>query len=107
MFALNGYRQGFLIGALSFVGFFGGALVGLQLAPLIVSHLEGPLSRIVVSLLAVFGLALLRQSAAAWAGAHLRRSITSERGRRVDDIGGIGVSVIALLLVAWMVAGPL
>ena len=34
MFAVNGYRQGFLVGALSFCGFFGGALVGLQLAPL-------------------------------------------------------------------------
>jgi len=107
MFALNGYRQGFLIGALSFVGFFGGALVGLQLAPLIVEHLDSPMSRIVVSLLAVFGLALLGQSVAAWAGAHLRRSITTDHGRRADDIGGIGVSVIALLLVAWMVAGPL
>ena len=44
MFALNGYRQGFLVGALSFVGFFGGALVGLQLAPLIVEHLDSPLA---------------------------------------------------------------
>jgi S1-C subfamily serine protease len=107
MFALNGYRQGFLIGALSFVGFFGGALVGLQIAPLIVEHLDSPLSRIIVSLLAVFGLALLGQSIAAWAGAQLRQTITSERARRFDDVGGVGVSVIALLLVAWMVAGPL
>ncbi len=25
VFAINGYRQGFLVGLLSFVGFFGGA----------------------------------------------------------------------------------
>ena len=30
VFAVNGYRQGFLVGLLSFVGFFGGALLGLQ-----------------------------------------------------------------------------
>lgn len=107
MFALNGYRQGFLVGALSFVGFFGGALAGLQLAPLVVARMESPLTRVVVSLIAVFGLALLGQSLAAWAGTRLRHAIPSEGGRRIDDVGGIGVSIIALLLVAWMVAGPL
>jgi len=107
MFALNGYRQGFLIGALSFVGFFGGALVGLQLAPLVVGRLDSATSRVLVSLIAVFGLALLGQVAAGWAGTRLRRAIRSEGGRRLDDIGGIVVSVLALLIVAWMVAGPL
>jgi S1-C subfamily serine protease len=107
MFALNGYRQGFLVGALSFVGFFGGALVGLQLAPLVVARMQSPLARVVVSLIAVFGLALGGQALAAWAGTRLRHAIRSEQGRRADDVAGIGVSVVALLLVAWMVAGPL
>jgi len=107
MFALNGYRQGFLVGSLSFVGFFGGALIGLQLAPLIVERMQSPLSRVIVSLAAVFGLALAGQTIAAWAGSRLRRAINSDGGRRADDVGGIFVSVIALLVVAWMVAGPL
>jgi S1-C subfamily serine protease len=107
MFALNGYRQGFLVGALSFFGFFGGALLGLQLVPFVVGRMESPVARVLVSLAGVFGLALAGQTLAAWAGTRLRHAIRSERGRRADDIGGIGVSVIALLLVAWMVAGPL
>jgi S1-C subfamily serine protease len=107
MFAVNGYRQGFLVGALSFVGFFGGALVGLQLAPLVVAPMSDPWARIVVSLLAVFGLALGGQAIAAWAGTRLRHAVRSDQGRRADDVGGVVVSVIALLLVAWMVAGPL
>jgi len=107
MFAVNGYRQGFLVGALSFFGFFGGALVGLQLAPLVVSHLDGAFSRVLISLLAVFGLALGGQSLAAWAGTRLRHAITTPGARRADDVGGIFVSVVALLLVAWMVAAPL
>jgi S1-C subfamily serine protease len=107
MFALNGYRQGFVVGALSFVGFFLGALIGLQAAPLVVTHIGDPIARVLISLGSVFGLALIGQSIAAWAGTRLRHAITSENGRRIDDIGGIAVSVLALLLVAWMVAGPL
>jgi len=107
MFAVNGYRQGFLVGGLSFCGFFGGALVGLQVAPLLVQYLTGAFARVMVSLALVFGLALLGQSAAAWAGGRLRGAISNERGRRLDDLGGIVVSVLALLTVAWMVAGPL
>ena len=38
MFAVNGYRQGFVVGLLSFAGFFGGALLGLQLGPLLAEH---------------------------------------------------------------------
>ncbi|HEX6869701.1 MAG TPA: CvpA family protein, partial [Micromonosporaceae bacterium] len=67
MFALNGYRQGFLVGALSFCGFFGGALIGLQLAPLIVELFSGELTRVLVSLLTVFGVAMIGQTIAAWA----------------------------------------
>jgi S1-C subfamily serine protease len=107
MFAVNGYRQGFLVGALSFVGFFGGALVGLQLAPLVVGSMSDPWARIMVSLVAVFGLALGGQALAAWAGTRLRHAVRSDQGRRADDLGGVVVSVLALLLVSWMVAGPL
>jgi S1-C subfamily serine protease len=107
MFAVNGYRQGFLVGSLSFVGFFGGALVGLQLAPLVVEHVDSAFMRIAISLAAVFGLAVGGQALAAWAGTRLQNAITTPGGRKADNIGGIFVSVVALLLVAWMVAGPL
>lgn len=107
MFGINGYRQGFLIGALSFCGFFGGALVGLQLAPWLVSSMTSAFARVLVSLSLVFGLALLGQAAAGWAGGRLRGAIANEKGQRVDDVGGVVVSVLALLMVAWMVAAPL
>jgi len=107
MFGINGYRQGFLVGALSFCGFFGGALVGLQVAPWVVSVMENAFARVLVSLSLVFGLALLGQAAAGWAGGRLRGAIKNEKGQRVDDVGGVLVSVLALLMVAWMVAAPL
>jgi S1-C subfamily serine protease len=107
LFAINGYRQGFLVGALSFVGFFSGALVGLQLAPFVVSSMSDPIWRVIISLVSVFGLALLGQAVAAWAGSRLRMAIHSRNGRKADDVGGVLVSILALLLVAWMIAAPL
>jgi Ni,Fe-hydrogenase III small subunit len=62
IFAISGYRQGFLIGVLSFAGFFVGALLGLQLGPLVADRFTTPTLRIVVALIAVFGLAILGQA---------------------------------------------
>jgi S1-C subfamily serine protease len=107
LFAISGYRQGFVIGALSFAGFFGGALIGLQLGPFVAQRFADDAVRVVVSLIAIFGLAVLGQALAGWLGTHLRHAITSRVGRRVDDAGGAVVSVLAVLMVAWLVAVPL
>ena len=34
-FAVSGYRQGFIVGSLSFIGFVGGAVLGAQFGPAI------------------------------------------------------------------------
>jgi len=107
IFAVSGYRQGFVVGVLSFAGFFGGALLGLQVGPLLARQLHGDALRVVVSLLAVFGLAVIGQAFAGWIGSHLRSIIRSRPGRRADDIGGAVVSLVAVVLVAWLVALPL
>jgi S1-C subfamily serine protease len=107
LFAISGYRQGFVIGALSFAGFFGGALIGLQLGPLLAQQFADDAVRVVVSLIAIFGLAVLGQALAGWLGTHLRHAITSHTGRKLDDAGGAVVSVLAVLVVAWLVAVPL
>jgi S1-C subfamily serine protease len=107
LFAVSGYRQGFLVGVLSFAGFFGGALVGLQVGPLLARQLHGEGIRVVVALVAVFGLAVLGQALAGWIGSHLRRTIRSRSGQRADDVGGALVSLVAVALVAWLVALPL
>src|SRR5690606_28852030 len=107
IFAVSGYRQGFVVGVLSFAGFFGGALLGLQLGPLLARQLHGDALRVVVSLLSVFGLAVLGQALAGWIGSQVRSTIRSNPGRRADDIGGALVSVVAVILVAWLVAVPL
>lgn len=107
VFAVNGYRQGFVIGALSLVGFFSGALIGLQLGPLVGRQFTDDRMRVLVSLIAIFGLAVLGQALAGWLGARLRYAITSRKVTAADDVGGALVSVAAVLLVAWLVAAPL
>jgi len=107
VFAISGYRQGFVIGLLSFGGFFCGALIGLQLGPMFAQRFTDGATRVAVSLIAIFGMAVLGQALAGWVGTHLRRAITSNVGRKADDIGGAFVSLLAVLLVGWLVAVPL
>jgi S1-C subfamily serine protease len=107
VFAISGYRQGFVIGALSFGGFFSGVLIGLQLGPLIAQNFADGAVRVVVSLVTIFALAVLGQTLAGWLGTRLRRGITSPGGQRLDDVGGAVVSLLAVLLVAGLVAVPL
>ena len=107
IFAVNGYRQGFVIGALSLVGFFGGALLGLQIGPLAANQFTEAQLRVLVSLIAVFGLAVLGQMLAGWVGSRLRTAIRSPGARAADDAGGALVSLLAVGFVAWLVAAPL
>ncbi|GAB1643515.1 MarP family serine protease [Krasilnikovia sp. MM14-A1259] len=107
VFAISGYRQGFVVGALSFGGFFSGALIGLQVGPLIADQFASGATRVVVSLVSIFALAVLGQTLAGWFGTRLRRSISSRPLQRLDDAGGAVVSLVAVLLVAWLVAVPL
>jgi S1-C subfamily serine protease len=104
LFALSGYRQGFVVGALSFVGFLGGGVLGAQVAPDIAT-LE-PLAsfpRAVVGLSVVLVAATLGQVLATLLASAVRRRLVWRPARQLDAVGGAVVSVISLLLVAWLV----
>src|SRR5256885_75721 len=58
IFAINGYRQGFVVGLLSFLGFFGGAAIGLQLGPFFANFFASSVARVFVSLLTVLAFAI-------------------------------------------------
>jgi S1-C subfamily serine protease len=104
LFGISGYRQGFVIGALSFVGFLGGAVLGAQLAPSIASLFgqgeKSPLLGIVV----VFLGACLGQLAAAAVAAAIRERISWHSAQAVDAVAGAVVSGLSVLLVAWLMA---
>ena len=100
-FAFSGYRQGFVVGVLAFIGFLGGGVLGLLLAPPLVAVARA--RALGQSLLAV-GIVLLAatvgQVALGWVGALVRDRITWRPARLVDAGLGAAVSVLAMLLVA-------
>ncbi len=106
LFAISGYRQGFVIGALSLGGFFSGVLIGLQLGPLLARQFENGTVRLVVALGVILVLAVLGQTLAGWLGTNLRQVIQSKPVQYLDDAGGALVSVVAVLFAAWLVAVP-
>jgi S1-C subfamily serine protease len=106
-FAATGYRQGLVVGFLGFVGFLGGALLGLQVSPLAAEWFDAGVGRVLVALLVVFAFASLGQALAVVIGSALRSRLPGRTTRTVDNLGGAVVSVVAALLVVWMVAAPL
>ena len=107
VFAISGYRQGFVIGALSFGGFFSGLLIGLQIGPLIANQFADSAVRLVVALVTILALAVLGQTLAGWLGTKVRSSILSPSLQRLDDGGGAVISLTSVLVVAWLLAVPL
>jgi S1-C subfamily serine protease len=104
LFALSGYRQGFVVGVLSFVGFLGGGVLGATLAPGVAdSEFFSQFSRTIVGLGVVFLLASLGQVLATLIGGAVRKRLTWRPARQVDAVAGAFISVISLLLVCWLV----
>jgi S1-C subfamily serine protease len=103
-FGISGYRQGFIVGAMSFVGFLGGAILGAKLAPSISSLIGNGRRSPVTGLVVVFLGAALGQLIASAAAAWLRTRILWRPAQAVDSVGGAVISGISVLLVAWLMA---
>ena len=104
LFAVSGYRQGFVVGVLSFVGFLGGGVLGARFAPGIAASdaLDG-LPPALVGLAVVLLAATVGQLLATVVGAALRDRLTWRSARLLDAAAGSLVSVASVLLVAWLV----
>ena len=107
-FALSGYRQGFIVGSLSFIGFVGGAVLGAQFGPGISRAIVGGQTQqdVVAVVLLVSG-AIIGQFIASSIGAAVRQSMTSQSSTILDAIGGSAVSVLSMLLIAWAIGSVL
>ncbi|MGH3278933.1 MAG: MarP family serine protease [Trebonia sp.] len=107
-FAVSGYRQGFIVGSLSFIGFVGGAVLGAEFGPALSRAIVGGQTQqdvVAVVLLVVF--AIVGQFVFSSIGAYVRQSMTSTSSTVIDSIGGAGVSVLSMLLIAWALASVL
>jgi S1-C subfamily serine protease len=103
-FAVAGYRQGFIIGILSFVGFLGGGLLGGYFAPGVAMLLvTGANARAVLAILAVFLSAFVGMLVASAVGVALRAKLHRRRATVIDAVGGALVNVTAIMLLAWLI----
>src|SRR6266542_193275 len=104
-FAIAGYRQGFIIGILSFAGFIGGGAVGAVFGPHVARSLvDGVAQQALVAIIVVFIAAMIGQLLASGLGVAMRSRLTWRPATVVDAVGGLAVSVISVLLIAWLIA---
>ncbi|MCH0562830.1 MULTISPECIES: MarP family serine protease [unclassified Streptomyces] len=110
-FAVVGYRQGFVVGILSVIGFLGGGLVAVYLLPVLWDVLtdksEVSTTAAVVAVIIVIVCASVGQALTTHLGNKLRRYITWSPARALDATGGALVNVVAMLLVAWLIGSAL
>ncbi|WP_338896903.1 MarP family serine protease [Streptomyces sp. TG1A-60] len=110
-FAIVGYRQGFVVGILSVIGFLGGGLVAVYALPVIwdwmTDNSEVSTAAAVVAVVIVIVCASVGQALTTHLGNKLRRYITWSPARALDATGGALVNVVAMLLVAWLIGSAL
>ncbi|MFZ4192045.1 MarP family serine protease [Streptomyces pseudogriseolus] len=110
-FAVVGFRQGFVVGILSVIGFLGGGLIAVYTLPVIWDALtddsEVGTTAAVVAVVVVIVCASVGQALTTHLGNKLRRYITWSPARALDATGGAVVNVVAMLLVAWLIGSAL
>jgi S1-C subfamily serine protease len=110
-FAIVGYRQGFVVGILSVIGFIGGGLVAVYLLPVVWNEVTdgatpGTGAAVAAVVVVIVG-ASVGQAFTTHLGNKLRRHITWSPARALDATGGALVNVVAMLLVAWLIGSAL
>lgn len=106
-YGLTGFRNGAVVGVLSLLGFFTGAILGAQLAEPLGSRVAHGRAQVPVAIVCVLFLAMIGQLLGTWAGSHLKQRFVRNAGRQVDAGVGSVLGVLSVLLVAWMIAVPL
>ena len=106
-FAIGGFRNGAVVGLLSLLGFFAGAVIGAQIAEPLGSRISHGGAQIPVAIICVLFLAMAGQLLGVWAAGHIKQRFVNSRVRPWDAGVGSALGVFSVLLVAWMVAVPL
>jgi S1-C subfamily serine protease len=105
--AISGWRSGALGSLLSFVGVVLGAVAGVLLAPHVVSHVSGPRTKLFVTLFLILALVVIGEIAGVVLGRAVRGAIRNPTLRAFDSVIGVGLQLVAVLVVVWTVAYPL
>ena len=102
LYAVSGYWQGFITGAFATVGLLLGGLFGIWLAPHLLGNADPSLWVSLAALFVVLVCASFGQAVLQYAGTRMRDQITWQPVRALDAVGGALLSVVAVLIVTWM-----
>ncbi|MHB8512828.1 MAG: MarP family serine protease [Actinomycetota bacterium] len=106
----NGYRRGALLQAFSWGGLAAGLVIGLALAPHVVSlfHIS-PTNQLrpVYTIVALLGISFVIEGVVASVGIRLRRRITHVKLNKTDSAVGAVVAGFLSLLLSWIAGGVL
>jgi S1-C subfamily serine protease len=105
--AISGARQGVIIALPAFLGVLGGAILGIQLAPLVVRQFTDTALRVAFAVGIFVLLVALGETLGVWIGRSLRQKVKSERLAKFDSVFGAIVQGAVVFLVAWLIALPL
>lgn len=101
-YALSGYWQGFIAGALATIGLVLGGFFGVWLAPTLLGSAPDKLWVSLLAVLIVILCATLGQALFQYAGSRLREQVSWQPARFVDAAGGAVLGATAVLIVAWV-----
>ncbi len=104
-YAVSGFRQGLVVGALSVGGFLLGAVVAMSVLPDLVVTWAPGWQRTVAVVLGVLAVAWLGQVLGALLGRRLRSVVSWRPARLVDSVLGAAATLVVVCLVLWFVAG--
>lgn len=105
--AASGWRHGVAVALLSFLGVLTGAVLGLQLAPLLAGQVESQQAKVLLGIGAVVLLVALGEATGVYLGRFIRDRIRREGTLKVDSTLGAGVQAVAVVVAAWLIALPL
>jgi len=105
--AVSGWRQGVAVALLAFTGVLLGAVVGVRLAPSLVSLVDGAAARIAVGVSTVVLLIAVGETCGVLIGRSIRGTMRVAAVRAVDSALGAVVQATAVLIAAWLLAVPL
>ncbi|MGV0790466.1 acid resistance serine protease MarP [Mycolicibacterium sp. XJ1819] len=105
--AISGWRSGALGSLLSFVGVVLGAVAGVLLAPHVVVHIDGPRTKLFVTLFLILALVVVGEIAGVVLGRAVRGAIRNPAMRAFDSTVGVALQIVAVLVAAWMLTYPL
>jgi len=105
--AWSGFRRGLISSSIALIGAIGGAIVGIRLAPLLMSHVQDNTAKVALGIACVILGVGIGEIAGSTVGKALAGRVTWRPVKAIDHGLGLVGHTAAVLVVTWMLAVPL